>query len=83
MAMIKSVGSVSQAKSIIENMMGKGVEVTLNLGRNKFVSFLGKISAVYPALFVVTPKDDFNGKTAYSYSEYLCGKVKISASKPD
>lgn len=59
-------------------MREKSVDVTLNLGRNKFVSFTGKLSGVYPALFTVVPADKtFKGKTSYSYSEYMCGKVKL------
>ena len=76
--MIKSTGSISQVKERIKNLSEKSVEVTLNLGRNKFVSFCGKLSGVYPALFTVIPFDkSFKGKTSYSYSEYMCGKVKL------
>lgn len=76
--MIKSALTLSQAKEVIEKMHAKQVDVTLNLGRNKVVSFKGVLSGVYPALFTVTPDDkSFKGKTSYSYSEYLCGKVKL------
>ncbi len=76
--MIKSNGSLSEVKNIISAMREKSVDVTLNLGRNKFVSFTGKLSGVYPALFTVAPNDKtFKGKTSYSYSEYMCGKVKL------
>ena len=82
--MIKSTLSLSQAKEVIKKMQEKSVDVTLNLGRNKFVSFKGVLSGVYPALFTVTPCDSaFKGKTSYSYSEYLCGKVKLNESKTD
>ena len=54
------------------------VAVKVNLGRNKTVNFSGTLSGVYPALFTVQPDDeDFLGKTAYSYSDVLCGTVKI------
>lgn len=79
--MIKSSSSISQVKKIIETMNSKNVEVTVNLGRNKFVSFTGVLSGVYPALFTVKPFDEnFRGKTSYSYSEYLCGKVRVKES---
>jgi len=77
--MIKSSLSISQVKETVKRLSEKSVEVTLNLGRNKFVTFNGKLSGVYPALFTVTPFDkSFKGKTSYSYSEYLCGKVKLN-----
>ncbi len=54
------------------------VAVKVNLGRNKSVSYSGVLSGIYPALFTVRPDDkDFLGKTAYSYSDVLCGAVKI------
>lgn len=54
------------------------VAVKVNLGRNKSVSYSGILSGIYPALFTVKPdNEDFLGKTAYSYSDVLCGNVKI------
>ena len=80
--MIKSNGSILEVKEIINNLREKPVEVKLNLGRNRFVKFSGKLSGVYPALFTVTPFDkEFRGKTTYSYSEYLCGKVFLTEKK--
>ncbi|MBO7377524.1 MAG: Veg family protein [Clostridia bacterium] len=76
--MIKSNGSISSAKERIERLFGKDVSVKVNLGRNKFASFSGKVTGIYPALFTVSPTDDFKGKTTYSYSEMLCGSVKIA-----
>ena len=76
--MIKTPFNLSQVKDSIEKMKEKEVDVTLNLGRNKFVSFTAMLTGVYPALFTVSPLDKtFKGKTTYSYSEYMCGKVKL------
>lgn len=79
--MIKNNLSISEAKETIQKMHRKNVEVTLNLGRNKIVKFCGELEGVYPALFKVRPHDkSFTGKTTYSYSEYLCGRVKLTES---
>ncbi|MBE5749674.1 MAG: hypothetical protein E7346_02250 [Clostridiales bacterium] len=76
--MIKSTLTLNDVKKTIQNGKDQSVEVTLNLGRNKYVSFSGVLSGVYPALFTVTPFDkSFKGKTSYSYSEYMCGRVKL------
>ena len=76
--MIKNNCSLSQVKETIERLKEKEVDVKVNLGRNKFVCFSAKLSGVYPALFTVSPIDkSFKGKTTYSYSEYMCGRVKI------
>ena len=62
----------------VKNLCEKDLYVTVNLGRNKTVSFSGKLKGVYNALFTLEAKDKtFSGKTSYSYSEYLCGKVKL------
>ena len=80
--MIKTNLTLNQAKEKVKNLQKKPVRVTLNLGRNKFITFTGTLAGVYPALFTVTPFDkSFKGKTSYSYSEYLCGRVKIAESK--
>ena len=75
--MIKKVQSLGETKEKIKSYLGKDLEIKVNLGRNKFVSYTGKITNVYPALFQVKPNEFFNGKTAFSYSEYMCGLVKI------
>ena len=74
--MIKSTITLSQVKENIKRMQNKSVDVTLNLGRNKRMNFSGTVEGVYPALFTVNPLDkSFKGKTSYSYSEYMCGRV--------
>ena len=63
---------------MVKSCASERVAVRVDLGRNKSVSFNGVLSGVYPALFTVKPDDDgFLGKTAYSYSDVLCGTVKI------
>ena len=77
--MIKNSLSLSQVKESIKKMQERQVEVTINLGRNKYISFSGVLNGVYPALFTVVPDDkNFKGKTSYSYSEYMCGRVRLS-----
>lgn len=75
--MIKSNLTLLQVKQSILDMQEKSVSVTLNLGRNKLVTFKARVQNVYPALFTVCPLDDFKGKTTYSYSEFMCGRVKL------
>lgn len=82
--MIKSSVNLSQVKEAIKKLQQKSVDVTLNLGRNKFVKFKGQLTEVYPALFTVKPYDkSFKGKTTYSYSEYMCGKVRVKEIAPE
>ena len=77
--MIKVNTSIKEIKELIHRLHQKPVTVKLNLGRNKYVTFPATLSGIYPSLFTVAPVDkNFLGKTAYSYSEILCGRVKIT-----
>jgi len=75
--MIKSNGNINQVKQDVQSLYGQEVDVLVNLGRNKFATFYGRVTGIYPALFTVSPLDGFTGKTTYSYSEMLCGKVNL------
>ena len=76
--MIKPTKNISDVKQMVKSWSLQRVAVRVNLGRNKSVSYSGVLSGIYPALFTVKPDDvDFLGKTAYSYSDVLCGNVKI------
>lgn len=78
--MIKPDITINSIKSNIQSLYKKSVTVKLNLGRNKFVTFPATLSGIYPSIFTVEPNDkNFLGKTAYSYSEILCGKVFVSS----
>lgn len=76
--MIKPTKTISEVKQMVKSCSQQHVAVQVNLGRNKNMRYCGVLSGVYPALFTVKPdKEDFLGKTAYSYSDVLCGNVKI------
>jgi uncharacterized protein Veg len=76
--MIKSNNTIAEIKAYIKEYYLKPVVVRLNLGRNKYVTFSATLTGIYPSLFTVTPDDkNFIGKTAYSYSEILCGRVEV------
>lgn len=77
--MIKQGRDLLQAKKSIEALRQSKVVVTQNLGRNKYVSFSGVVTGVYPALFTVSPDLPTVGKTSFSYAELLCGNVKVKA----
>ena len=76
--MIKVNTTIKSIKEMVTGLNQKPVTVKLNLGRNKYVTFPAVVNGIYPSLFTVDPFDkNFLGKTAYSYSEILCGRVKI------
>lgn len=76
--MIKSNTTIKEIKERVSGCYLKPVTVRLDLGRNKYVTFNAVLNGIYPSLVTVSPEDkNFLGKTAYSYSEILCGRVKI------
>jgi uncharacterized protein Veg len=76
--MIKPTKNIKDIKQMVRECSAQRVAVKVNLGRNKSISYSGILSGIYPALFTVKPDDeDFLGKTSYSYSDVLCGNVKI------
>ena len=76
--MIKGTNRISEVKDMIAKLKEKEVQVTFNQGRNRYISYSGKLTGVYQALFTVTPLDDYKGNTTYSYADYMCGIVKLS-----
>ena len=78
-AMIKPQKNISDIKQMIRALNAQRVKVKVNLGRNKIMRFSGVLSGVYPALFTIEPDEKgFLGKTSYSYSDVLCGNVKLT-----
>ena len=76
--MIKPTKNIKDVKQMVRACASQRVAVKVNLGRNKSMSYSGILSGIYPALFTVKPDDEeFLGKTAYSYSDVLCGTVKL------
>ena len=78
--MIKKTPSLEDAKKYIFALKGKDLDVLVNLGRNKVARYSGRLVGVYPALFTILPHGEFLGKTSFSYSELLCGGVKVRLS---
>ena len=79
--MIKTFCDIGKIKRAIKDVQGENVFVKVNLGRNKFSSYKGKIDGVYPALFTVVPNREYLGKTSFSYAEIMCNQVIIKRIK--
>lgn len=76
--MINPTANISAVRRAVQECCHKPVTVKLDMGRNRRVTFHATVNGVYPSLFTVLPDDSrFLGKTAYSYSEILCGRVKL------
>lgn len=70
--------NIDNIKKEINSYKGLNINLTVNHGRNKICNYAGKIDNVYPSLFTVAVKDgDSLKKQCYSYSDVLCGQVKL------
>lgn len=70
--------NIDDIKKEISSYKGQSVSLTVNHGRNKISNFDGMIEDTYPALFTVSVKDGESfKKRCYSYSDVLCGQVKL------
>ncbi|MBQ8749228.1 MAG: Veg family protein [Clostridia bacterium] len=67
--------NLTDVKEQIASLKGQGVDLEVNIGRKKIRQFTGTIKSVYPSVFTFVDLDG-NLKT-YSYSDILCGDVKI------
>ena len=79
--MIKTNLNYDNVKKAVEILRGQTVRVTQNLGRNKHCSYDGIVTGVYQALFTVSPIAEYSGKTSFSYSEIMCGNVRLKRSE--
>ncbi len=71
--------NINDVKTRIMNLKGKGVEMQINHGRKKIKTYSGVVEDVYSSVFVVKLDcSSVNQKATYSYSDILCGDVKIA-----
>ncbi len=77
--MQRNILDLSKIKNKIREIKGKGIDITINRGRKKIDSYEGVIENIYQSVFTVKILNDKLLKNlTCSYSEVLCGDVKIS-----
>lgn len=73
--MRKAIFGLTDIKEQIASLKGQDVDLEVNIGRKRIKQFSGIIESVYPSVFTFV---DINGNLkTYSYSDILCGDVKI------
>ena len=76
--MRKGVTTLEDIKQAVLLLKGEPVELHINRGRRKVLKFKGIIENVYTSVFTVKDKVPSSSTHTYSYSDILCGEVKIS-----
>lgn len=76
--MRKATLSLNEIIEKIKKMQGKDVNMEVNRGRKRIEKYVGVIEKVYPSVFTVAIKSPENqNNQSFSYSDVLCGDVKI------
>ena len=76
--MIKNNLSIDEVKKKIISLKGQEVKLYVNRGRRKVFKFDAVVEDVYSSVFTVKNlKQAMSLTHTYSYSDILCGEVKI------
>lgn len=77
--MKKTLVSLSEVKDQILALKGENVKLTINRGRKRIEKMMATIDSCYPSVFTVkTDEKDIGSTQTFSYSDILCGDVKVS-----
>lgn len=70
--------TLNEIKMQIEQIKGKNIKMLVNRGRKKTEKLEGTVQNLYPSVFTVKLNDiKGNNIVSYSYTEVLCGFVKL------
>ena len=78
--MKRNVLTIDEIKDKILSLKGQEVKMYVNRGRSKVFKFDAVVEDVYASVFTVKNiQQAFNLTHTYSYSDILCGEVKINS----
>ena len=76
--------TLDEIKEEIKSLKGKPIAMDVNNGRKKIVRYYGVVENIYNSVFVVKIENEINvDKKSYSFTEVLCGDVKIALKQPN
>ena len=78
--MRRSITTLDDIKQAVLSLKGEMVKLYINRGRRKVLSLEGIVDNVYSSVFTVKDKIATTLTHTYSYSDILCGEVKITKS---
>lgn len=71
--------NLNDIKEKINEIKGEEIDISINRGRRKIETYQGIVESTYPSVFTVRVLSDSNVKSVTcSYSDVLCGDVKIN-----
>lgn len=76
--MKRNIITLDDIKQKVLSLKGEQVKLCINRGRRKILKFEGIIDNVYTSVFTVKDLLLTTATHTYSYSDILCGEVKIT-----
>lgn len=76
--MKRNLKTVANIKDTLSKIKGQNVKMEVCLGRKKMVEFDAVITNIYPSVFTVSVPNSEQPERSYSYTEILCGNVKVN-----
>ena len=70
--------SIDYIKRAVAQLKGKELSFVVNKGRNKFVTFNGKVVDAYDSIFTIVSTDNFGNELfTFSYNDVACKTIRI------
>ena len=78
--MRKPIYEMDSVKQRILELKGKAVKLIVHRGRKRYIRYTGVLEEIYPSVFTVRINEHKSMDIiTYSYSDVLCGDVKITS----
>lgn len=74
---MKKAITLDSAKSYVESLVGRSVDVKVNRGRNKIKRYKGIVSETHPNVFVIKLDSDIFDRISCTYTDILCGTIHL------
>ncbi len=71
------ITTVNQARRAVTQLIGHSVKLKCNQGRNRIVTYNGTITEAHSNVFVVSVVDGIMDRLSCSYSDIICGAVRL------
>lgn len=71
------ITTVEQARMAVSQLVGHSVKLKCNQGRNRIVTYNGTVAEAHSNVFVVSIVDGIMDRLSCSYSDIICGSVRL------
>ena len=68
---------VEEAKTMVEQLLGRNVDVRLNRGRNKIKHYAGVVAETHSNVFVIELSNEIFDRISCSYVDVVCGEIAL------